>query len=165
VGRVVGVWFGFALRCVALLCGVFVRLHLALFPAGGPVLPSLYVILYSHIGLLCGVFVRLHLALFPAGRPFLPPLYVNLYSHRSIFSCGCVLCGLHLFMFGLCPSSLSVTLYSHRETEEKARQPETKLGAIAQTSHIARLFLLFRFAIIDRFAIIPSCSITRGKTA
>jgi hypothetical protein len=27
----------------------------------------------------------------------------------------------------------------HRETEEKARQPETKLGAIAQTRHIARL--------------------------
>jgi hypothetical protein len=26
-----GVWFGFALRCVALLCGVFVQLHLALF--------------------------------------------------------------------------------------------------------------------------------------
>jgi hypothetical protein len=28
---------------------------------------------------------------------------------------------------------------SHGETEEKARQPETKLGAIAHTSHIARL--------------------------
>jgi hypothetical protein len=28
-----GAWFGFALQCVALLCGVFVRLHLALFPA------------------------------------------------------------------------------------------------------------------------------------
>jgi hypothetical protein len=41
VGWVVGVWFGFALRCVALLCGVFVRLHLALFPAGGHFLPSL----------------------------------------------------------------------------------------------------------------------------
>jgi hypothetical protein len=27
----------------------------------------------------------------------------------------------------------------HRETEEKARQPETKLDAIAQTHHIARL--------------------------
>jgi hypothetical protein len=26
-----------------------------------------------------------------------------------------------------------------RETEEKARQPETKLGAIAQTRHAARL--------------------------
>jgi hypothetical protein len=38
-----GVWFGFALRCVALLCGVLVRLHLALFPAGGPFFPSLYV--------------------------------------------------------------------------------------------------------------------------
>jgi hypothetical protein len=38
-----GFWFGFALRCVALLCGVFVRLHLALFSAGGPFLPSLYV--------------------------------------------------------------------------------------------------------------------------
>jgi hypothetical protein len=34
------------LRRVALLCGVFVRLHLALFPAGGPFLPSLYVNLY-----------------------------------------------------------------------------------------------------------------------
>jgi hypothetical protein len=33
-------WFGFALRCVALLCSVCVRLHLVLFPAGGPVLPS-----------------------------------------------------------------------------------------------------------------------------
>jgi hypothetical protein len=40
-----GVWFGFALRCIALLCGVFVRLHLALFPAGGPFLPALYVTL------------------------------------------------------------------------------------------------------------------------
>jgi hypothetical protein len=38
-----GFWFGFALRCMALLCGVFVRLHLALFPAGGPFLPSLSV--------------------------------------------------------------------------------------------------------------------------
>jgi hypothetical protein len=38
-----GVWFGFASRCVALLCGVFVRLHLALFPAGGPFLLSLSV--------------------------------------------------------------------------------------------------------------------------
>jgi hypothetical protein len=38
-----GVWFGFALRCVALLCGVFVQLHLALFLAGGPFLPSLFV--------------------------------------------------------------------------------------------------------------------------
>jgi hypothetical protein len=36
-----GVWFAFALRCIALLCGVFVRLHLALFPAGQPFLPSL----------------------------------------------------------------------------------------------------------------------------
>jgi hypothetical protein len=35
--------FGLTLRCVALLCGVFVRLHLALFLAGGPFLPSLYV--------------------------------------------------------------------------------------------------------------------------
>jgi hypothetical protein len=32
-----------SLRCVALLCGVFVRLHLALFPGGGPFLPSLSV--------------------------------------------------------------------------------------------------------------------------
>jgi hypothetical protein len=31
------------LRRVALLCGVFVQLHLALFPAGGPFLPSLSV--------------------------------------------------------------------------------------------------------------------------
>jgi hypothetical protein len=36
-----GFWFGFALRCVALLGGVFVQLHLALFPAGEPFLPSL----------------------------------------------------------------------------------------------------------------------------
>jgi hypothetical protein len=43
-----GFWFGFALRCVALLCGVFVRLHLALFSAGGPFLPSLYVNLYDE---------------------------------------------------------------------------------------------------------------------
>jgi hypothetical protein len=41
-----GFWFGFALRRVALLCGVFVQLHLALFPAGGPFLPSLSVTLY-----------------------------------------------------------------------------------------------------------------------
>jgi hypothetical protein len=40
-----GFWFGFALRRVALLCGVFVQLHLALFPAGGPFLSSLYVTL------------------------------------------------------------------------------------------------------------------------
>jgi hypothetical protein len=38
-----GFWFGLALRRVALLCGVFVQLHLALFPAGGPFLPSLCV--------------------------------------------------------------------------------------------------------------------------
>jgi hypothetical protein len=41
-----GFWFGFVLRRVALLCGVVVRLHLALFPAGGPFLPSLSVTLY-----------------------------------------------------------------------------------------------------------------------
>jgi hypothetical protein len=34
---------GSASLCVALLCGVSVRLHLALFSAGGPFLPSLYV--------------------------------------------------------------------------------------------------------------------------
>jgi hypothetical protein len=44
-----GFWFGFALRRVALLCGVFVHLHLALFPAGGPFLPSLSVNLYTYI--------------------------------------------------------------------------------------------------------------------
>jgi hypothetical protein len=38
-----GFWFGFALRRVALLCGEFVQWHLALFPAGGPFLPSLSV--------------------------------------------------------------------------------------------------------------------------
>jgi hypothetical protein len=38
-----GVWIGFALRCAALLCGVFVRLHLALFPSGEPFLPSFHV--------------------------------------------------------------------------------------------------------------------------
>jgi hypothetical protein len=38
-----GFLFGFALRRVALLCGVFVQLHLALFPAGGPFLPPLSV--------------------------------------------------------------------------------------------------------------------------
>jgi hypothetical protein len=43
-----GVWFGFALRCVALLCGVCVQLHLPLFPAGGPFLPSLSVNLYYY---------------------------------------------------------------------------------------------------------------------
>jgi hypothetical protein len=32
----------------ALLCGVFMRLHLALFLAGGPFLPSLYVHIYNH---------------------------------------------------------------------------------------------------------------------
>jgi hypothetical protein len=34
-------WFGFAFCCVALLCGVYVRLHQVLLPAGGPFLPSL----------------------------------------------------------------------------------------------------------------------------
>jgi hypothetical protein len=43
VGWVVGVWFRFALRCVALLCSVFVRLHLALLSAGRPFFPSLSV--------------------------------------------------------------------------------------------------------------------------
>jgi hypothetical protein len=43
-----GFWFGFALRCAALLCGVFVRLHLALFPAGGPFLSSLSVNLCTN---------------------------------------------------------------------------------------------------------------------
>jgi uncharacterized membrane protein len=46
-----GVWgflFGFASRCVALLCVVYVQLHLVLFPAGGPFLRSLYVI-YAYV--------------------------------------------------------------------------------------------------------------------
>jgi hypothetical protein len=43
-----GFWFGFALHRVALLCGVFVRLHLALFSAGGPFLPSLSVNIFSQ---------------------------------------------------------------------------------------------------------------------
>jgi hypothetical protein len=34
--------------CIALLCGVFVRLRPALFPAGGPFLPSLSVNLYKY---------------------------------------------------------------------------------------------------------------------
>jgi hypothetical protein len=38
-----------------------------------------------------------------------------------------------------CRPSLYVTIYLQRETEEKARQPETKLSANAQTRHIARL--------------------------
>jgi hypothetical protein len=37
----------------ALLCGVFVRLHLALFSAGGPFLPSLDVNLYYFVLSLC----------------------------------------------------------------------------------------------------------------
>jgi hypothetical protein len=45
----------------------------ALFPAGGPFLPSLSVNIFA----LCGVFVRLRLALFPAGGPFLSSLSVN----------------------------------------------------------------------------------------
>jgi hypothetical protein len=44
-----GFWFGFALCRVALLCGVCVRLHLALFPAGGPFLPSLSVNPIFHV--------------------------------------------------------------------------------------------------------------------
>jgi hypothetical protein len=43
---VLGFWFCFAFRCVALLCAMYVRLHLVLFPAGGPFLPSLSVKLY-----------------------------------------------------------------------------------------------------------------------
>jgi hypothetical protein len=42
-----GFWFGFALRCVALLCGVFI-FGLALFLAGGPFLPSLSVNLFMY---------------------------------------------------------------------------------------------------------------------
>jgi hypothetical protein len=41
-----GVWFGFVLHSLAVW--LFERLHLALFPAGGPFLPSLYVNLYIH---------------------------------------------------------------------------------------------------------------------
>jgi hypothetical protein len=44
-----GFTFGFALRRIALLCGVFVRLHLTLVPAGGPFLPSLYVQVYVQV--------------------------------------------------------------------------------------------------------------------
>jgi hypothetical protein len=33
----------FALRCVALLCALYARLRLVLFPSGGPYLPSLSV--------------------------------------------------------------------------------------------------------------------------
>jgi hypothetical protein len=36
--------FGIALRCVAMLCAVYVPLHLVLFLAGGPVPPFLYLI-------------------------------------------------------------------------------------------------------------------------
>jgi hypothetical protein len=44
---VLGFWFGFALRCVALLCAVYVQLQLVLFPDGGPFLPSLSVTLFA----------------------------------------------------------------------------------------------------------------------
>jgi hypothetical protein len=62
-----GVWFGFALRCMALLCGVFVRLHLALFPASGPFLPSHA----SHVHCrMCAVSPSPRLRLFkPVSRP------------------------------------------------------------------------------------------------
>jgi hypothetical protein len=53
-----GFWFGFALRRVALLCGVFVRLHLALFPAGGPFLPSLSVNLYQDASLTLKLYLK-----------------------------------------------------------------------------------------------------------
>jgi hypothetical protein len=59
-----GVWIGFAWRCITLMYGVLVHLHLALFPAGGPFLPSLFVNLLSTapcVGLRC--LVRLRLAL------------------------------------------------------------------------------------------------------
>jgi hypothetical protein len=46
-----GFWFGFALRRVALLCGVFVQLHLALFPAGKPFLPSLSVNIFTRVAI------------------------------------------------------------------------------------------------------------------
>jgi hypothetical protein len=63
VGWVVGVWLGFALCCVALLCGVFVRLHLALFPAGGPFLPSLSVNTYIRAAFISGALRELSVAL------------------------------------------------------------------------------------------------------
>jgi hypothetical protein len=44
---VLGFWFGFTLNCVALLCAVYVRVHLVLFPAGGPFLLSLWVKIYT----------------------------------------------------------------------------------------------------------------------
>jgi hypothetical protein len=45
---VLGSWFSFALRCVALLCAVYVQLRLLLFPVGGPFFPSLYVKVYVY---------------------------------------------------------------------------------------------------------------------
>jgi hypothetical protein len=44
-----GHWFGFAFRCVALLCGMCVRLLLVLFPVGGPFVPSLSVIYHTVV--------------------------------------------------------------------------------------------------------------------
>jgi hypothetical protein len=67
---VLGFLFGFALRFVALLCAVYVRLHLVLYPAGGPFLPSLSVNLgnlraacFAPRGMGCGFWVRLRFEL------------------------------------------------------------------------------------------------------
>jgi hypothetical protein len=62
---------------IYLRCGVFVQLHLALFPAGGPFLPSLYVNIFLFI-----------YALFPAGGPFLPSLSVTLFIYASLCRSG-----------------------------------------------------------------------------
>jgi hypothetical protein len=66
-----GVWYGFALRCVALLCGVFVLLRLALFPAGGPFLPLLYVNLLRVFGPIRLVQPYWGVWTGPVARPFL----------------------------------------------------------------------------------------------
>jgi hypothetical protein len=69
---ILGFWLGFALRCVALLC-VYVRLHLVLFTAGEPVLPSLSVTFIMKFGWMIFMIVVRH-------RIFWTTAYLKLQS-------------------------------------------------------------------------------------
>jgi hypothetical protein len=122
-----GFWFGFALRRVALLCGVFVQLHLALFPAGGPFLPSLSV----NIDLQTSAegWARPRIGARPVARvaTYAPDQHRDaLPRQRATLSSQSA-----PKMKAARERPLNIDLL--RETEDKARQPEIKLGVIAQT--------------------------------